>query len=70
MKVLPQNHVIRNVYKCKNLGSHFNIKDSTILEHQYDLIYFTQCPKVNYSETYLGKQSQGYEEKSLERQKI
>ena len=51
-KILPQNHVIRNVFKCKNLGSYFNIKDSTILEHQYDLTYFTQCPEVNYSETY------------------
>ena len=53
------------MYKGKKLGSYFDIKDSTKLEHQYDLIYFTQCPKVNYSETDLGKKSQGYEEKPL-----
>ena len=54
-KILPQNHVTQNVYKSKELGSDFNIKDSTKLEHQHDLTYFTQCPGVNCNETYLGE---------------
>ena len=52
-KILPQKHVTQNVYKSKKLGSYFNIKDSTKLEHQHDLTYFTQCPGVNCNETYL-----------------
>ena len=52
-KILPQNHVTQNVYKSKKLGSYFNIKDSMKLEHQHDFTYFTQCPGVNYNETYL-----------------
>ena len=54
-KILPQNRVTQNVYKSKELGSDFNIKDSTKLEHQHDLTYFTQCPGVNCNETYLGE---------------
>ena len=53
-KILSQNHVTQNVYKSKKLGSYFNIKDSTKLEHQHDLTYFTQCPGVNCNKTYLG----------------
>ena len=30
---LPQNYVTQNVYKSKKSDSHFNIKDSTNLEH-------------------------------------
>ena len=43
-EILPQNHITQNVYKSKKLGSYFNIKDSTKLERQHYLIYFTQCP--------------------------
>ena len=49
-KVLPQNHVTQNVYESKKLGSYFNIKDSTKLEHQHDLTYFTQTDEVNCKE--------------------
>ena len=52
-KILPQNHVIQNVYKSEKLGSYFNIKDSTKLEHQHDLSYLTQCCEVNCNETYF-----------------
>ena len=54
-KVLPQNHVTQNFYKSKKLGSYFNIKDSTKLEHQHDRTYFTKCLGVNFNETYLGE---------------
>ena len=64
-KILPQNHVTQNVYKSKKLGSYFNIKDPTKLEHQYDLTYFTQCPGVNCNETYLGKQPEDYKKVPL-----
>ena len=39
-KILIQNHVTQNSYKSKKLGSYFNIKDSTKLEHQHDLSKF------------------------------
>ena len=54
-EILPRNHVTQNVYRSKKLDSYFNIKDSTKQEHQHDLKYFTQCPRVNYNETYLGE---------------
>ena len=53
-KIFPQNHVMQNICKSKKVGSYFNIKDSTKLEHQHGLTYFTQCLEVNSSETYLG----------------
>ena len=39
-KFLVQNHVTQNNYKSKKLGSYFNTKDSTKLEHQHDLNKF------------------------------
>ena len=65
-KVYYQNvYRIQNVYKSKKLGSYFNIKDSTRLEHQHDFTYLTQCPAVNCNETYLGEQSEDYEKESM-----
>ena len=54
-KILPQNRVAQNIYKSKKLGLYCNIKDSTKLEHQHNLTYFTQCPGANCNETYLGE---------------
>ena len=65
-KILPQNYVTQNFYKSKKLGSYFNIKDSTKLEHQHNLTYFTQCPGVNCNETYLGETSRRLQERVLE----
>ena len=65
-KILPQNHVTQNVYKSKKLGSYFNIKDSMKLEHQHDFTYFTQCPGVNYNETYLKETTRRLQERVLE----
>ena len=53
-KIFPQNHVKRNICKSKKIGSYFDIKNSTKIEHQHDLTYFTQCLEVNCNETYLG----------------
>ena len=65
-KTLPQNHVTQNVYKSKKLSSLFNIIDSTKLEHQHDLTYFTHCPGVNCNETYLGETARRLQERVLE----
>ena len=66
-KILAQNHVTQNVYKCKKLGSYFNIKDSTKLEHQHDLTCFTQCPGVNCNKIYLGETVRRLQERVFER---
>ena len=66
-KILPRNHhVTQNVYKSKNLGSYFTIKDSIKIEHQHDLTYFTQCPGVNCNETYLRETARRLQEIVLE----
>ena len=65
-KVLPQNHVTQNFYKSKKLGSYFNIKDCTKLEHQHDRTYFTKCLRVNFNETYLGETARRLQERVLE----
>ena len=65
-KVLPKNYTTQNVYKSKKLGLYFNIKDSTKLEHQLDLTYFTQCPEVNCNETYIGETARRLQERVLD----
>ena len=65
-KILPKNYVTQNVYKSKKLDSYFNIKDSTKLEHQHDLTYFTQCPWINCNKTYLGEKARTLQERVLE----
>ena len=44
-KVLPENHLSRHAYRSKKMGSFFNIKDQTKLEHNNDLTYLVKCPK-------------------------
>ena len=63
---MPQSHVIQNVYKSKKLGSYFNIKDSTKLEHHHDHTYFRQCPEVNCNETYSGETARILQERVLD----
>ena len=53
--VLPENHVPRHAYRSKRLGSFFNIKDQTKLEHNNDLTYLVKCPEKTCSETFLGE---------------
>ena len=48
------------------LGSDFNIKDSSKLEHQHDLTYLTQCPELNCNETYLGETARRLRERALD----
>ena len=48
------------------LGSDFNIKDSSKLEHQHDLTYLTQCPELNCNETYLGETVRRLRERVLD----
>ena len=56
-RLLPQNHAAQHVYKSRNLGSAFDIKDQTKLEHKHDLTYLVKCPENTCSETYLGETS-------------
>ena len=48
------------------LGSYFNIKDSAKLDHQHDLTYLTQCPEVNFNETYLRETARRLRERVLD----
>ena len=52
--VLPQRHTNKIVYSGKKLGSYFNIKDQTKMQHQNDLIYYTECPENDCMENYVG----------------
>ena len=65
-KILPQNHVTENVYESYKLGSYFDIKDSTKLEHWHDVTCFTQCPGVNCNKIFLGETAKRLQERVLE----
>ena len=64
--VLPENHVPRHAYRSKRLGSFFNIKDQTKLEHNNDLTYLVKCPEKTCSENYLGETARRINERVLE----
>ena len=65
-KVLPENHLSRHAYRSKKLGSFFNIKDQTKLEHNHDLNYLVKCPEKACSENYLGETARRINKKVLE----
>ena len=65
-KVLPENHISRHAYRSKKLGSFFNIKDQTKLEHNNDLTYLVQCPEKTCSENYLVETARRINERLLE----
>ena len=55
VNVLPEGHTTKIVYSGKKLGSYFNIKDQTKMQHQNNLIYFTECPENDCMENYVGE---------------
>ena len=65
-KVFPENHLSRHAYSSKKLGSFFNIKDQTKLEHSNDLTYLVKYPENTCSENYLGKTARWINERVLE----
>ena len=65
-KDLPENHLSRHAYSRKKLGSFFNIKDQTKLEHNNDLTYLVKCPEKTCSENYLGETARRINERVLE----
>ena len=56
--VLPQGHTTKIVYSGKKLGSYFNIKDQTKMQHQNDLIYYTACPENDCMENHVGDRNE------------
>ena len=65
-KVLPENHLSRHAYRSKKMGSFFNIKDQTKLEHNNDLTYLVKCPEKACSESYLGEIARRINKRVLE----
>ena len=55
VNVLPEGHTTKIVYSGKKLGSYFNIKDQTKMQHRNDLIYYTECPENDCMENYVGE---------------
>ena len=54
-RLLPQNHTAQPVYISRKLGSAFDRKDRTKLEHKHDITYLVKCPENTCFETYLGQ---------------
>ena len=52
---LPDNYISQIVYTRTKLGSQFNIKDLTKIEHTHDLAYSVKCPEKNWEEVYSGE---------------
>ena len=50
-RLLPQNHTAQDVYKSRKVGSAFDIKHQTKLEHKHDVTYLVKCPENTCSET-------------------
>ena len=50
-----QDEKLKVIYTGTKLGSFFNIKDKTKLEHQHNLVYKAICPNENCQETYVGE---------------
>ena len=65
-KVLPENHLSQHAYSSKKLGSFFNIKDQTKLQHNNDLTYLVKCPEKTCWENYLGETARRINERVLE----
>ena len=50
----------------KKLGSFFNIKDQTKLEHNNDLTYLLKCPEKTCSENFFGETARRINERVLQ----
>ena len=55
INVLLDGHTTKIVYSGKKLGSYFNVKDQTNMQHQNDLIYYTEYSENDSMENYVGE---------------
>ena len=55
VNILSEGHTTKIVYSGKKLGSYFNMKDQTKMQHQNDLIYYTEYPENDCMENYAGE---------------
>ena len=65
-QVLPKNHLSRHAFSSKKVGSFFNIKDQTKLEHINDLTCLVKCPENTCWKNYLGETASRVKESVLE----
>ena len=63
VNVLPEGHTTKIVYSGKKLGSYFNIKNQTKMQHQNGLIYYTECPENECMENYVGETERRLQER-------
>ena len=48
------------------LSTHFQIKDKTIFEHNYDVVYFGTCPENNCSDNYVDESARRISERIID----
>ena len=52
---LVANHDVRIILTGIKLSSQFNIKDDTNKQHKHDLVYFSRCPSMTCTDSYIGE---------------
>ena len=50
-------HVTKVIYTGTKLGTNFSIKDTTLKEHQHNLVYEVKCPEPTCNSSYIGEVS-------------
>ena len=58
------------VYNAKKLGSKFNIKDQTKLEHKHNVVYHTKCPNKECKSHYGGQTKCRIGKRALQHNKL
>ena len=42
-------------YTSKKLSTCFNVKDKTVFNHEYDIVYYAKCPEESCPHDYVGE---------------
>ena len=54
-KSLPKKHGVRIILTGTKLSLQFNIKYDTNKQHKHDLVYFSRCPFMDCTNSYIGE---------------
>ena len=54
-KSFPKKHSVRIILIGTKLSLQFNIKYDTNKQHKHDLVYFSRCPFIDCTNSYIGE---------------
>ena len=62
---MPEKYDVRIILTGTKLSLQFNIKDDTNKQYKHDLVYFSRCPSMDCTDSYIGEPARRLSERVM-----